>query len=149
MKQFKTLFLTASLIAVAGLAQAHHSFAIYELENKTEIKGVLSKVTITNPHIRFYVDVENEDGTITEWNIESMNPTRWRSFDFPEADEIAEIGEEVSILGWKARNGAAEMALGSVITERGETEIRDFIRQGQGNRGEGGMGGMGRGMAGN
>lgn len=143
MKQIKALLIIASLMALAGIAHAHHSFAIYELENKTSITGILKDVTIRAPHIRIYVEVENEDGSVTEWNIETMNPSRWRTFDFPEADEIADIGEEVTILGWKARSGASEMALGSVITERGETEIRDEIRQGNGGGGGGG-GGMGR-----
>ncbi|MBX2849567.1 MAG: hypothetical protein KTR16_14695 [Acidiferrobacterales bacterium] len=128
------------LYAIFNSVYAHHSFAIYDLENKTEIKGVLTDVSIRSPHIIFSVEVTDANGQKTEWRIESMTPNRWRTFDFPEADAIAEIGEKISILGWKARNGNPEMVLGSIITDDGEVEIRDEIRQGRG----GGMSGMTR-----
>ncbi len=143
----KKLFLMSCItfsVILSTVGHAHHSFAIYELENKTELKGVLTKLTMRAPHIIYTVASEDEDGNIVEWTIETMNPSRWRTFDFPEPDAIAEIGEEISILGWKARAGTPEMALGSIVTAEGETEIRDEIRQGSG----GGTNGMGGGMGG-
>ena len=148
--KFTTITLAlALLVSFIGTAHAHHSFAIYELENKTDIVGVISRVTYTQPHIKIYVDVENEDGSSDEWIVETMNPNRWVTFDFPDPREALDVGENVTIKGWKARNGKPEMALGTFITEvDGEVEIRDEILQGerQGNRGGGGgMGGGGGG----
>lgn len=139
MKRLSQILSFSVLCVFFSSANAHHSFAIYDLENKTELKGVLTKVSNRNPHIIFTVESKDEAGKTVEWNIESMNPNRWKSFEFPDPEGIAEIGQEISILGWKARNGDSEMALGTIITDDKEIEIRDRIRQGQG-AGRGGMG---------
>ena len=140
MQRLAQLLIMTTLSVFVYSASAHHSFAIYDLDNKTEIKGVLKNVTAINPHIIFTVETKDEEGNMTEWRIESMNPRRWDTFDFPDPKSIAEIGDEVSILGWKARNGDTEMALSTIITDDDEIVIRDEIRQGQGRA----MGGMAR-----
>ena len=137
MKNLLSISAISSILLLSLSVHAHHSFAIYDLEQKTELKGVVTDLTVRNPHIILTVESLDEQGNAVEWRIESMNPTRWRSFEFPEVDEITNVGDEISILGWKAKNGDPEMALGTIITADDEIEIRDRIRQGQG----GGMGG--------
>lgn len=112
---------------VAYPTLAHHSFAIYDIDNKIERTGVLTKFAFSNPHIELVLEVEREDGAKETWLIESMNPSRWDRMGNPR--DIASVGETVTVLGWPARSGKDEMALSTIITERGTTVIIEQVRQ--------------------
>jgi hypothetical protein len=108
-------------------SQAHHSFAVYDIDNKIERTGVLTKFTFSNPHIQLVLEVERDDGSKEIWRIESMNPGRWdRSGN---SRDVASVGETVTILGWPARDGTDDMALSAIITDRGTTVVIEQVRQ--------------------
>jgi hypothetical protein len=120
-----TLLAFAALLTVQ--AQAHHSFAIYDIDNKIQRTGVLTKFVFGNPHIQLVLEVEREDGSKEIWKIESMNPGRWDRSGTPR--DVASVGETVTILGWPARDGTDQMALSTIITERDKTVILEEVRQ--------------------
>ena len=107
--------------------QAHHSFAIYDIDNKIQRTGVLAKFEFSQPHIQLVLEVEREDGSTETWEIESMAPRRWDRFNRPR--DVASAGETVTILGWPARDGSDRMVLSTIITERGTTVILEEVRQ--------------------
>lgn len=98
------------LIAAAGLmvsalpVYAHHSFAAeYDASKPVEVKGTVTKVEWTNPHARFYVDVKDPDGKVTNWNFELASPnvlTRngWTRHSLKE-------GDVVTVSGSRAKDG--------------------------------------------
>ena len=126
MKRLITL-LTALSAFVAVQSQAHHSFAVYDIDNKIQRTGVLTKFSFSNPHIQLVLEVDTEDGSKEIWKIESMNPGRWDRGGTPR--DVAEVGETVTILGWPARDGTDKMALSTIVTERGNTVILEEVRQ--------------------
>jgi hypothetical protein len=123
--------LTTLLVALSALCsyptQAHHSFAVYDIDNKIQRTGVLSKFIFSNPHIQLVLEVERDDGSKETWSIESMNPGRWDRSGI--ARDVASVGETVTILGWPARDGKDNMALSTIITERGTTVVIEQVRQ--------------------
>ena len=65
----------AALVLAAASVSAHHSFAAeYDANKPVTLKGTVSKIEWTNPHARFYVDVRDEKGTVTNWNLELASP---------------------------------------------------------------------------
>ena len=58
--------MVGALSGSAATLLAHHSFAA-EFDDKQPLKltGTLTKVEWNNPHIWYYVDVKNPDGTTT------------------------------------------------------------------------------------
>ncbi len=73
-----TLGIVAIALAVVGLGTdivAHHAFSSeYDEKNVVTVSGVITKVEWTNPHARFFLDVVNEDKTVTNWRIELASP---------------------------------------------------------------------------
>lgn len=127
MKQYVIATLASVLLIVPVVTQAHHSFAIYDIDNKIERSGVVKKFVFSNPHIKMVLEATLDDGAKETWVIESMNPSRWDRLEIPR--DVTAVGETVTLLGWPARDGTDEMALSTIITKRGETVIRDVIRQ--------------------
>ena len=126
MKRLFTLLAGFSAL-LSYSSQAHHSFAVYDIDNKIERTGVLTKFTFSNPHIQLVLEVERDDGGKEVWRIESMNPGRWDRSGNPR--DVASVGETVTILGWPARDGTDDMALSTIITERGTTVVIEQVRQ--------------------
>ena len=63
------------LVAVAGAAAAHHSFAAFDLQKTVQIEGVLKEFRFTNPHSWFVVSVTGADGSSEDWAIEGLSPS--------------------------------------------------------------------------
>lgn len=64
----------AALCPFAG-THAHHSFAAeYDRDKPIELTGTVTKVEWTNPHARIYIDVQDADGKVVNWDFELGPP---------------------------------------------------------------------------
>lgn len=68
----------ASVLAIVVLAAlpvvAHHSFAAeYDEKKPITLTGSVTKLEWMNPHARFYVDVKDASGKVTNWEFELAN----------------------------------------------------------------------------
>ena len=101
--------LLASLPFVAAApAFAHHSFAAeYDAAKPVTLKGTVTKVEWTNPHARFYIDVKNDDGTKTNWNLELASPNYLKRAGW--SSESLKEGDLVTVEGSLAKNGAKRL----------------------------------------
>jgi hypothetical protein len=66
--------LGAAVFAIAGGASAHHSFAVFDMSQQKTIEGTVSDFQWTNPHTWTWVDVKNDDGSVTKYGFEGMSP---------------------------------------------------------------------------
>jgi hypothetical protein len=102
-----------SLIATMGLttpAVAHHSVAgQFDTKNIVELTGVISQIDWINPHTYIYVDVSNEDGSVTSWQFES-HPTAMMNKAGVTSEMIRDGGSTVKVRGIVARDGTANLA---------------------------------------
>ena len=93
---------------------AHHSFqAEYDATKPVTLSGVLTKVEWTNPHARFYVDVKDQNGNVTNWNLELASPNALRRLGWTR--ETLKVGEVVTVQGSLAKDGS-KMANTRAIT---------------------------------
>ncbi len=89
--------------AIPGLA--HHSFASqYDADAPVSLTGVVTKVEWTNPHARFYIDVEDPGGEINNWNLELASPNVLRRNGWFRSS--LEAGDLVTVEGSRARDGS-------------------------------------------
>ena len=64
----------AGLVLAALPVMAHHSFAAeYDEKKPITLTGSVTKLEWMNPHARFYVDVKDASGKVTNWEFELAN----------------------------------------------------------------------------
>jgi len=94
--------LLCGLAVVLGLAAvpalAHHSFAAeYDGQKPVTLTGTVTKVEWMNPHARFYIDVKDESGKVTNWELELGSPNGlmrrgWTRHSMKEGDVVTVNG---------------------------------------------------------
>jgi len=99
-------------VGLLGLAMpvfAHHSFqAVYDMDAPITVEGTVTKLEWMNPHIYYYVDVEQDDGTVVNYRIEGGTPNSlyrrgWRKDDM-------KPGDTITVMAFRARNGTNNLA---------------------------------------
>jgi len=106
MKALVSVLAVAVLLASAVRpAIAHHSFAAeYDDQKPLKITGTLTKVDWMNPHIWYYVDVKNPDGSVTSWAISGGAPGQLMRRGITK--DLLVVGSTVNVEGFKAKDGS-------------------------------------------
>jgi hypothetical protein len=134
---FAVLTAGAGLFLSALPVLAHHSFAAeFDATKPVSVKGTVTAMDWVNPHSWLRFDVKTEDGKVEHWSAECLPPNGlyrqgWRK------DSI-KPGEEVTVTGFKAKDGTNIMWTQTVITSDGR---RMFAGSPEGPGGPGAGGG--------
>src|SRR6202790_2707507 len=95
-----------SLLMAAVPILAHHSFsAEYDADKPVTLKGTVTKLEWTNPHARFYVDVKDASGKVTNWNFELASPNVLKRNGWTK--NTLKEGDKVTVIGTAAKDGAS------------------------------------------
>ena len=104
---------TVGLLVPTAPMLAHHSFAAeYDATKPVSLKGIVTKVEWTNPHSRFYIDVKDDNGTVTNWNFELASPNVLVRSGWTR--KTLNIGDEITVEGSAAKYGS-KMANARVV----------------------------------
>jgi len=100
------VFLSGALLALgAAPAFGHHSFAAeYDSTKPVTLKGSVTKMEWQNPHARFYLDVTDESGKVTNWEFELGSPNGLMRRGWTR--NSLKPGDIVSIEGYLAKDGS-------------------------------------------
>jgi hypothetical protein len=74
-RQLIALAASAAFQAATGVpALAHHSFAMFDANQKTILSGTVKEFQWVNPHAWIYVMVPGQGGQLEQWAIEMGGP---------------------------------------------------------------------------
>lgn len=96
--------LFAALLLMGGTASAHHAFSNeFDDTKPVTLEGVVTQINWENPHVYFYVDVKESDGTVVNWACETRGPSGLARRGWKR--DSLKIGDKVVVTGFRARNG--------------------------------------------
>src|ERR1700722_8631991 len=87
-------------------AHAHHySFAAaYDVTKPIDLTGTVTKIEWMNPHARFYLDVKDDAGKVTNWEFELGSPNGLMRQGWTR--NSMKIGDTISVQGSLAKDGS-------------------------------------------
>jgi hypothetical protein len=103
--KFYSLVAGLGLLATAAPMMAHHSFtAEYDASKPVTLTGTVTKVEWMNPHARFYIDVKDDSGTVTNWELELGSPNALMRLGWTR--HSLDTGQVVTVEGSLAKDGS-------------------------------------------
>src|SRR5215475_9450273 len=98
---------------------AHHSFAAeYDSTKPVTLHGTVTAVEWMNPHARFYVDVKDESGKVSNWEFELGSPNGLMRAGWTR--NSLKKGDEVTVKGSLAKDGSNLANARSVVMADGK-----------------------------
>jgi len=105
------------LVAFAAQALAHHSTAEYDSNAIAEARGEVVSVLWRNPHVRFRISTESEDGDDQLWDIEGTDLTRLDRAGVPH--DLIEVGDVITFAGNPSTRRERRMYVTNVLLADG------------------------------
>jgi hypothetical protein len=97
---------------------AHHSSSAYDMTHPVDMKGVVTNMEWSNPHVFIYMDIKDESGNVEQWRVEGNSPNMlfragWKR-------EMIKVGDQLTVNGAPAKNGAKSLRLISLTLANGQ-----------------------------
>ena len=114
MKRSLLLVLALGLLVTVPLV-AHHSFsAEFDNSKPITVRGWVTKIDWTNPHVWIYLNVKDEkSGAMTNWGFEMGPPHLLQGSGW--TNKSLKIGDEIVVGGFLAKNGTKRMSVNNQV----------------------------------
>ena len=118
---------------------AHHSVSgEFDMSKTVTLKGVISGLEWTNPHIYVHLDVSEENGAKNTWRLETFPPAQMRRVGLTKELLMGKSGEVVTVSILPARDGTQHLGYIERITyqdghfnQLGSNEAEQLRRRGE------------------
>jgi hypothetical protein len=103
------VLLAGCLIVALSPASAHHSVAgQFDRTKRVSLTGVITKVDWINPHTYLHLEVSDESGKVTTWQLESLPTAMLRKAGITSEMLIGD-GATVTVDAFEARDGTENL----------------------------------------
>lgn len=119
--KIRFLLIAATAVTLGAIvpAAAHHSAAMFDFEQEIRLEGTVTRFDYLNPHSWLYINVENDDGSITEWGFELDAPPRLRRIGV--SPRFWEPGDQVIVKTNPLKDGRPAGHLAGALNSDGGT----------------------------
>ena len=124
----KSTIRIATMMFLCGTAWAHHGNSAYDETARVPIKGTVTEIVWSNPHVQVYLDVKDAKGNIVHWAVETNSPGILTRAGWTRRS--IKPGDVVTIILCPAKNGAPVAYMGT--GDPGTKVTRRFNRLGMG-----------------
>jgi hypothetical protein len=106
------------VIAIWNPVFAHHSTAEYDMTKLSSVKGAVTEFEWSNPHAYIHIEAVNDKGKTEKWTAElaslgMLSRVNWKR-------DTVKPGDEITIVGYRAKSGTSYMRLNKIIFENGQ-----------------------------
>jgi hypothetical protein len=123
------LLLTTALVPLANVAAHHSPNMLYDTTKQLTITGVVTEYQLGNPHMRIYLDVNN-NGTIEKWLAEGGSKTQLMRVGWT-GNEV-KPGDKVTIRGHPPRDASQHLIhMEHLVLPDGTDKFAEDIRYDQ------------------
>jgi hypothetical protein len=115
------LALLSTLIALVILSVpvlAHHGTAAFDTTKMVKVKGTVTNLQFTNPHVLLFFDCKNEKGDTEQWQGELTAPNKLIRAGWDK--HTLKPGDSVTVGGYAAISGAHTIWIRELIGPSGE-----------------------------
>lgn len=115
-----TISFAAAWLLTSSAAWSHHNFrSVFDTNLPVEVTGVVTEVRWVNPHARFFVDAEGEDGEVVSWDFELASPNSlfrrgWNRHSL-------KVGDMVTVTAFRARSNPWLANTATITLSDGQT----------------------------
>ena len=116
----------AALLLAAGQSFAHHGAGLFDPAKTVTVSGTVTQFQFVNPHVLVYLSAKGEDGKEVQWAGELTSPNRLAregSADVKWHKDILRPGDQITMTGNPARNGAPAMDITRIVDAKGSPLI--------------------------
>lgn len=106
-------------LATCGVAQAHHSFAMFDRGKTATVEGTVKSFELINPHGWLSVLVSDPQGRVNEWSLEMGGPGQAERQGLTK--DVIHTGDKITVRLHPLRDGSYGGQLVSVTLASGRT----------------------------
>jgi hypothetical protein len=105
--------LATLLLLLPLTGSAHHSGAVfYDREKFAELQGVVEGIIWKNPHVRYSLRVDGEDGESELWQLETNSVNSLSRLGITR--DIVKVGDNIRVYGILSRLGRKDMRVSNI-----------------------------------
>ena len=121
-KRLALALLVLGVVLGGRAAWAHHSLlAEFNPDTPVQVTGTLKSVDWQNPHGWFFVDVTEDDGTVTTWGFSTLPPGALMRQGITK--DLMRIGAVVNVEGARAHDGSNNSSTRRLTFEDGSAVL--------------------------
>ena len=121
------VLLATVFVAAAATLTAHHSIlAKFDDTKTTTIKGIVTLVDWTNPHVHVFMNVKDAKGQILNWAVELESPIDLKQSGW--SQDTLHPGDGITVEGILARNGSRQVWARSVSVTATGHEVFKVVK---------------------
>jgi len=124
-KYIVTAFIaTIAILTASAAVIAHHGAATFDTGKELTMQGTVTEWVWSNPHCFLKFDVQEKDGTVRNWTVETSNPPDmvnrgWSRRSFKGGEKVTVVVEPVKSGNPVGRLLTVTFADGKVLSTRG------------------------------